>query len=203
MSDRKTEIVTAARDLFLRGGVEGMSMRAVAAQVGVSATALYRHFRDKDDLLRAVVDEGRETFERSLAGALRGTTPRERLRLTGLRYLAFAFEQPEYYQVFFLSWHRLDVARHGRPGGPTQVGGAQSLAQRFLFERLQECAQAGLLAPGEDPMALALFLWGEVHGLAALWVASAVRNVLPEPAFRQYAQGCVDRAVAAVLISET
>src|SRR5512140_3277022 len=101
---RQAEILEAARDLFLASGLSGVTMRRVASKVGVSATAIYRHYADKDDLLKAVVDLGRERFSTFLVRGLKGTTPRERLLLTGTGYLEFAFEQPHDYQIMFMAW---------------------------------------------------------------------------------------------------
>ena len=48
MHPTAADIVAAARDLFLEAGPSGMTMRAVAKRVGISATAIYRHFDDKE-----------------------------------------------------------------------------------------------------------------------------------------------------------
>jgi AcrR family transcriptional regulator len=198
MSTRRERILTAARDLFLTGGVEAVTMRGVAERVGVSATAIYRHFRDKDAVIRAVVELGRDRFAARLFEALEGTSPRDRLRRTGLAYVGFAIDEPEHFEVFFLSAGRLGTEKETaeRPlTGPTDQ---PPPARQFLLDRLQECAAAGLLV---EPVDLAaMFLWAEVHGLATMWVASGLRHRMPRPVFESLVQRCVDRAVDAVLV---
>ena len=53
----RQRLLAAALELVEEEGVEALSMRRLAARVGVSATALYRHFADKDELLQHLVDE--------------------------------------------------------------------------------------------------------------------------------------------------
>ena len=71
VADTRERIVEEARDLYLTAGLAGLSMRKVAERVGVTATALYRHFEDKQALLLAVVQAG---FERFTTYLLRGLT---------------------------------------------------------------------------------------------------------------------------------
>ena len=193
MGARRDELVRVARRLFVRGGPDAMTMRAVAKEVGITATAVYRHFADKDSLIEAVVAAGRDAFAAYLFDALAGEGPRERLRLTGLRYLDFAIEHPEDYQVFFLSWDRL-------PPPPDQAGRTPPTRQ-FLMDRIAECA--GLLREGTDPMRAAVFLWAEVHGLAAFWISGGARHAMPLEAFRALAATCIEHAVASVLREQT
>lgn len=186
--DRRTQIIEAARDLFLQGGIEGMSMRRVAQRCDLTATALYRHFRDKDDLLAAVVDEGRRLLGAYLFEALQAEGPRDRLERTGQQYLAFALDHPGYFEVFFMS--------RGRPGvepPPGELLGgaprrAPSPAVRFLYDRIREAARDGLIALDPDDegelFSVALHLWGHVHGLAALWISGGMPELVPLGAYR-------------------
>lgn len=192
MMDTKAAIVAAARDLFLESGYPGMTMRAVAKRVGVSATAIYRHFRDKDALLAAVVDEGRELLGAYLFQALEGRTPQERLRKTGLQYLEFAFDQPGYFEVFFLSWGRLDPVVHG---GADAAGPPPTF--QFLIDRVREAAAVGVVDiepdDGQAVMAVAVHLWAHVHGLAALWIRGGAKDFMPPEAWRALCHQSVDR----------
>ncbi len=68
------DILAAARDLYLTHGLTGFSMRKVADAVGISATAIYRHFDGREALILAVVDEGFRRFGTYLYRGLRGRT---------------------------------------------------------------------------------------------------------------------------------
>ena len=58
----RTRILEQASDLFLEHGASGVTMRGLAARMGVTPMALYRHFESRDDLLRALLEEGHATF---------------------------------------------------------------------------------------------------------------------------------------------
>ena len=76
-------ILDAARDLYLEQGLQGLPMRKVADTVGISATAIYRHFDNRETLVLAICEEGFRRFGEYLYRGLRGETPLERLVLSG------------------------------------------------------------------------------------------------------------------------
>jgi AcrR family transcriptional regulator len=79
-SDIEPRIVTAARELFLEDGVDGASLRAIAASAGTSIGMVYYYFPSKDELFLAVVEEHYEKLVADLDGALAPELPvRERL----------------------------------------------------------------------------------------------------------------------------
>ena len=176
MSETQDRILSAARELFLAGGAEAVTMRSVAERVGVTATALYRHFEGKEALLQAVIRAGFEGFGAYLYRALEGTSPVERLRLSGERYLEFALEQPQMYRTIFMAPRPTDL-----DCGEPEVPG-QAPTFRFLTDRVRECMQQGMLRQ-DEPEAVALAIWSHVHGLVSLHLSGALG--LPETAFRE------------------
>src|SRR5438874_6636209 len=95
-------ILTTAAELFLEQGYERFSLRKVAERIGYSPTTIYLYFRDKDDLLFTVVDEGFKLFGQQLASAATTTQdPWERLIALGRTYVTFGLEHPMYYQLMF------------------------------------------------------------------------------------------------------
>jgi AcrR family transcriptional regulator len=194
VSETKAEILAAARDLFLEHGLRALSMRAVAERAGISAAAIYRHFPDKKALLAAAVVEGFQLFGQYLFRALEGPTPAERLRRTGSQYLRFAFEHPRYYQVHFMAWDELGVLRLPRP-----PKGQLSPGLQFLVDRVSDCARAGLLSDGDDPYRLAILLWGEVHGLASLWLSGGGSEEMPREEYQALCEAVLDRLLQGLL----
>ncbi len=165
MSEASSRVLEAARALFLEGGAGAVTMRSVAERVGVSATALYRHFENKEALLEAVVNSGFETFGGYLYRALEAPTPEQRLSGSGEAYLRFALEQPQMYRTIFMT---------PRPdAGPDSGGPHADSTFRFLVDRVRECLGAGLLKEG-DPEELALTIWAHVHGLVSLHIACSL-----------------------------
>ena len=159
----RDRILEAARDLYLEAGLAGFSMRRVARGAGVTATAIYRHFENKEALLLAVASSGFERFARYLYRGLEGASPRERLLLTGRGYMCFALEQPGYYRVMFMSSAE-DIGFADMSEKTTS-----RLAPTFLFlvDRVRECMDAGAFSP-EDPVSVAATVWSTVHGLVSL-----------------------------------
>jgi len=166
VADTRDRIVEEARDLYLKEGLAGLSMRKVAERVGVSATALYRHFEDKQALLLAVVQTGFDRFTTYLLRGLAGKSPGARLAKTGEGYLRFALENPADYRIMFMSM-REDL---GYDRFPARSKENLSRSFQLLVDRTRECQEAGLIRPG-DPREIAVLIWSFVHGLVSLYLA--------------------------------
>jgi AcrR family transcriptional regulator len=93
-------LLDAAAVLLERGGPKAVTTRAVLAEAGVTAPTLYHHFRDKDGLLGALIEEGVARFFAQHAAALKATTcPLEDLRLGWAWYLDFVCQQPQLFRL--------------------------------------------------------------------------------------------------------
>ncbi len=107
LSDHEREAIrrrlldTAAR-LFVEYGRDGLTMRRLAAEVGYSTMALYRWFKNKEELLVALrVDGFNRLGARLVAAYAIPGTPQERHRAVIAAYLGFAKENPNFYRVLF------------------------------------------------------------------------------------------------------
>src|SRR5688572_19307344 len=136
MAESRERILASARALYLKGGADAVTMRSVAQRVGVTATALYRHFDNKDDLLTELLHQGFETFGAYLYRALSGQTPRDRLELSGRAYLDFALEQREIYRTIFMS--QVPQGDQGTLGKHDPQCDPRPTFQ-FLKDRIGEC----------------------------------------------------------------
>lgn len=181
--DTKTRLVQAARELLIEGGLPSLSMRRVAVACDLSATAIYRHFDDKDALLAAVVLQGFRTFGSYLLDALEKRTPRSRLRHMLRRYFDFAGEHPQDYRLIFMTdcdqqaLPKLDEAAQREISGTFQM----------LQDRISECQSDGICRKG-DARALAAYVWASVHGLASLKIGGnlGVTDVEDEKLTKQH-----------------
>ena len=99
----RVELLEAAADLMAtHGDIESISLRAVAREAGVSATAVYRHFDDHHDLLRESVEYCWTNFRQALSDSTVGVTdPFDELLQLGAAYAQFAFDHPGQYRVMF------------------------------------------------------------------------------------------------------
>jgi AcrR family transcriptional regulator len=102
--DLRAALITAAAAEIERIGHENLSLRELAASLGVSRAAPYRHFADRHTLLAALATEG---FDRLTAvyreASKTGKNPRIRLAASGRAYLAFAVERPQLFRLMFSS----------------------------------------------------------------------------------------------------
>ena len=162
-------LIAAARALLEERGSEAVGLREAARRVGVSPTATYRHFRDKDDLLAAVAATGFREFAAALAHAGREGQP---LSAMGAAYVDFALARPGMFRLMFSSL----------------------MAKRELYPELQTAADEAFAqlrhgvqsqAPeAENFDADALAAWSLVHGLSHL----ILDGVLPKESAEAFKQ---------------
>lgn len=152
-------------------GVEKLTLREIGARVGVSRTALYRHFADKRALLAAVATEGfRLLREQLVASWDDGGHGREGFDAMGVTYIRFAVTNPSHYRVMFGGF--LDP--HPSEGElATEAAGAF----QALVDALAALQGIGIVR-SDEPQTMALFVWSVVHGVAML----AIDGRLHDPA---------------------
>lgn len=161
--DLRRALLQGAMLLLEREGPLGVGLRAAARLAGVSQTAPYRHFPDKESLLAALAEEGLRELGDKMAAAARGhPDPRSTLFAIGETYVAFAAERPNLFRLMFGP----QVADKRRCPG---VEAAGHRAYQVLTDTLDAAQRAGQIRPG-DLEILALTRWACVHGLASLIV---------------------------------
>ena len=160
-------MVQEAVRVIQREGIDALTLRSVGERLGVSRTALYRHFTDKQALLTAVAAEGFRTLRNALAEAWESRgRGREGFNAMGLAYVRFAVTHPSHYRVMFGS-----ALRHAERTGVHDAG---TDAFRVLLDAIGELQGQGLVR-GDDPGHLALYIWAVVHGVSML----ALDGMLP------------------------
>jgi len=159
------------------GDPEDVSIRGVAKAAGVSPTAVYQHFADRDALLESACDRAFERFSAYLVDAISASDdPFERLRIAGHAYLRYAVDEPGLYRVLFSNPLHLALHDHG----PKMLGdgSAGSTAFGVLVDMVQACLDAGAhgtASDGADPDAtyLSFHVWTWLHGIVDLRITHA------------------------------
>jgi AcrR family transcriptional regulator len=147
--------------LDAEGDAARLSVRAIAKAAGVSPTALYLHFPDRDALVSAAVDRGFEAFNAALLEAADAhTEPIARIRAMGVAYLRFSERQPELYTVIFSARRPLVSRSFGDEDGVER--------DQALDELMANVAAASPRAGAGEASAVALALWAALHGYAEL-----------------------------------
>ncbi len=164
MADLQERIREEARSIFQAEGLDGISMRRVAAGVGVSATAIYLHFADKDALINSVVDEGFAIFEEALLGARRKKDGRKALMGVMDAYATFTITYPRYYAAMFLQ------PRQGARRFPEDLGQRASASFNVVLDLVSDLIEEGEFMK-DDPLEVTLTIWSLCHGYAALYLA--------------------------------
>src|SRR5690554_7192785 len=100
--DIKTAILNAAKNLFLEKGFEATSLRKIAVEIGYSPTTIYLYYKDKNDIVYALHQEGFSLLRSELTALMIVEDPFERLKALGRSYLQFAKENPDYYELMFI-----------------------------------------------------------------------------------------------------
>ncbi|HEY1448527.1 MAG TPA: TetR/AcrR family transcriptional regulator [Caulobacteraceae bacterium] len=162
---RRAEILEAAERIFVAHGYEAATIRKIADEVGVSSTALYMHFRDKDQILLEICTAAMEELlanNREISAMPIDAVARVRMMLEA--YLRFALQHPNAYRLVFCSSPATDEIR--RQHTTMQIG-AECL-DRFASV-IREIAAQGRLRVG-DPRSVHQVLWSACHGMITLMI---------------------------------
>ena len=93
---KRERILDAARALFAREGLEGASLRAIAAEAGYTPAALYFHFASKEAIYAALLQESLAALEAEVSTAVaRATTPEGRFAAAARAFFGFYAERPQ------------------------------------------------------------------------------------------------------------
>jgi AcrR family transcriptional regulator len=157
-------ILDAARRQIAGEGVNALSMRAIAKELGYSPAALYEYFPAKEDLARALYFEGADGLAGRMAGALAAQpadfSPAEAMGELGRAYRAYALQNPELFRLVFSS----TVAGFT----PNEIELGRSMEG---FDLLIATARRGIEAGqfvSMPPEVVAAACWVSVHGFVML-----------------------------------
>ncbi len=161
--DLKNALIQAGLEILSAEGVAALSLRKVARKAGVSHTAPYNHFANKEALIGAIAAEGFRRLTQSMASAIAlfPDNPRQQLLEAGWGYVHFALENPDYLRVMFSDGGGEVILMRSNRERVTSFG--------LLLNTIQACQASGDIAAG-DPLQLAFATWSAVHGTAVLLV---------------------------------
>ncbi|WP_193661916.1 TetR/AcrR family transcriptional regulator [Nocardioides kribbensis] len=155
-------LVAAAAASIAEGGVDGLSLRAVAAAAGTSTNAVYTLFGGKEHLVAAVLEEASEGFAAAQRAVGATDDALADLLALGHAYRDWALAHPELYTVLMGGRVRAEGLRGRRwVEDPTAVP---------LVTAVRRAGSAGLLR-SDDPEQVAVTLWAGVHGMVSLEIA--------------------------------
>lgn len=158
----KERIIEAARQVLLSEGYRNFSLRKIAREIDVSATSIYLHFENKDDLVHTLMEEAIERLNNQLERQAKShDDPIEKLEALAHEYANFALKHPREYQVIYLTSsdemtrYPKDKFRKARKG------------YEIVTNVLQQGVESGLIAEDKPRMAAYTF-WAQLHGVMSV-----------------------------------
>ena len=103
--ETRDKILEAARELFIDEGYDGVSMRQIADKIEYSPTAIYVHFKDKDELFLEICHQDYRLLAHSMVSLAQVADPVQRLRKIGAAYIEFGLNNPNHYRRMFMTPH--------------------------------------------------------------------------------------------------
>jgi AcrR family transcriptional regulator len=159
-TDRKT-ILSAALKELAHGGIRDLSLRNIAASLGLAPNAIYRYFADRRALEAALSSEAARQMEVALRRAADGCEPLTAVREMSSAYSRFAKDNPHLYEAM-MSFH-----------APGHDAASHESLWKFTVEQVQRIA-------GSDRAAQAsVALWAFLHGAVALEAAQVFGEIKP------------------------
>jgi AcrR family transcriptional regulator len=163
--NRKKEIIEVAARLCREQGLQKMSLRGVAKEVGISAPSLYEYFENKDALIDTLRDLQRTRLAAALTEKLDPSKPvKNRLFDMSKAYIEFALKQPDSFQLLFsLPTSRTSIDTEPEADSPYLP----------LVSTCKEAIKSREVAPHiKEPEMLAFQLWSLMHGIASLRICT-------------------------------
>lgn len=170
--DLKNALIKAGVEILAKEGVDGLSLRKVAQHAGVSHSAPYAHFPDKQSLIAAISTEGFNQLYLELEAAISPypKNPKKQL-IEGVKtYVRFAEENTDTFKIMFSG------VLEKEKDYPSFVE-ISSKTFKLVVEVVQACQNAGIL-PTAPADLMAVSVWGQVHGIVSLVLEGQVSHTV-------------------------
>jgi len=164
--DLRSTLITNATSMIKQHGVKGLSLRKLAEQVGVSRTAAYHHFSDKDDLLAAIAAQGFILWQQKSEQIFinNDLSSTEKYRQFVHAYIHFATQNPSLYELMFGS----TLWKNNLDNQSLKDIAYPSFQYQLTMTELWQ--QQGILNAQENTLRVAQVTWATLHGLAMLFI---------------------------------
>ncbi|MGB1249219.1 MAG: TetR family transcriptional regulator [Candidatus Promineifilaceae bacterium] len=162
-SNRYQKILIESARLFRESGYLGTSIRDIGDALGITSAALYYHFKNKDELLQAIMFVALNELETAVREALIGETDAlERVRIATRVHLSISVEYQDFAIVL------LQEARHLKPDGLEQFIAERDAYERIWADLFAEVGRANLYKSDVELNLLRLLMFGMIN-LVVTW----------------------------------
>jgi len=154
-------ILQTALKLFITQGYENVTIRKIAQEIEYTPGAIYSYFEEKDQIFWALHQKGFELLWQQTSAALKSNNPKELLICMGEEYIKFALDNPELYDLMFLTSVVAGIIEQDH------IWAQGDRSFDALVGLVNQCVVDGYIEE-TDPTILAYGLWSFVHGLVSL-----------------------------------
>ena len=173
----RQDILEVSRNLLVKDGFGKMSMRKIAKRAGVSATSIYLHFQNKDELLLALIESSitklSAALEENLAESDDSITKLEKMAQA---FVDFALENPQEYEIIYM------VRPEEMPKFPKEKFQQIRKIYELLADIISEGKRAGALDV-DDPLMSSYMIWAQLHGVASVIISRRLDTRIPDEEF--------------------
>jgi AcrR family transcriptional regulator len=190
----RNEILEVSRELLVDHGFGKLSMRNIAKRANVTATSIYLHFDNKDDLLLALIEESIEHLKNELAEEIdpsKGFI--QQLEDLARCYIRFALERPKEYEIIYM------VRPEEMPEYPKEKFQQIRSAYELSAEIIERGQREGLIDV-DNPLVSAYTLWAQLHGIVSVILSKRLDTRIPQKEFID--QG-IDHIIQGFIIQKT
>lgn len=175
----REEILTVSKDLLIEDGFGKLSMRKIARRANVTATSIYLHFDNKDELLLALVQESIESLKKVLLSVIDDSLDAiTQLQQLAKAYIQYAIDHPKEYEIIYM------VRPEEMPKYPKE----KFREIRSVYELLANIIQRGKLNGSlevEDHLTSAYSVWAQLHGVVSVILNKRLDTRIPRDQFTE------------------
>jgi len=188
----KNALIQAGVEILSKEGMEGLSLRKVALRAGVSHSAPYAHFPDKQSLIAAISTEGFNQLYSELDAAVLAypKNPKKQLQQGALAYLQFALKNTDTFKIMFSGVLEKEKEY------PAFVEASHKTFQRVV-DVVRACQEVGIMR-ATSPEMMAVATWGQVHGIVSLALEGQISHSVLD---QHEIQDIIAFAVAQMILS--
>jgi len=182
-TEMKEAILSAALGLFSDEGYDNVTMRKIAEEIEYSVGTIYLYFKDRDEIFFELHKLGFEEFFKRQLTVQDVKDPLQRLTEHSLSYIQFAIDQPQYYDLMFISHiptKTIKVQQNWKSGHRTY---------NLLKLNISQAKEAGYFK-NVDVEVATFSLWSFVHGISSLFVRDRMM-MIPQEAVRPLVTGAL------------
>lgn len=190
--DLKNALIKAGVGILAKEGIGGLSLRKVAQRAGVSHSAPYSHFPDKQSLIAAISTEGFKQLYDELSSVIAShrDNPKRQLMDGALVYVQFAMDNTDTFKIMFSGVLEKEKEY------PSFVEISHKTFE-LVVDIVRACQTAGVLRM-DQPELVAVSIWGQVHGIVSLALEGQVSHMVLD---RHTVQEVVSFAIERMTIS--